>query len=730
MNAESGLGRQRVMVTAVLLATFMLGMALRLYDLDGDSLWYDEILTGTRAQLDLPSALALGRSGEGLGLELPLTYVVTHFFVSLWGDSDFILRTQAMLFGSLSILLAYEIGRILWTGREGLMGAFLLAVNPYHIRYSQEARYYGLMVFLALLSLIFLLKALQRNEKGPWIGFVLCTSLSLYNHYFTFLLLPAEVIFAAWVITENWLSYRRLDGRAPGVRPTRRLAVPIRQALMLSLSLALIGASYVPWIPALRAEFGEQVGSEAVATPTGSVHLPLNFLRSVLATYSGTAGASLLLWLGLFLLGLATCCPQPLVLSLLWMGIPFIFLSIVQPKHSLSPRYVLFILPLFVLVISRGIASLATLVDRLLRGVERRGAWPTAAIVSLTLITFAVLSVAPLSDYYLSQKEDWRAAAGYLSDNMVAGNVILADNGNARRGSQRVRVGLSYYLASYGITEVPILGVGRELWRDLRDLERRNGGIWVVLWDAGTPQRTELVEIANFKDVSVMRLGNASGLVLQDSVSVLQVLLDLLPDPEARFDVHLALAEHCLLSARFEQARSHLRMASEVMPDGAQRDLAAARDLLEHLSYPKKKDMQHSLWRTLDGVVAFRGYTMDPIRIRRGDTLHVSLWWQALANMDRDYTAFIHLVGPGDHIWAQCDRLLQHDDDHTSTWLAGETAREEYELELPPDIPSGEYIIKTGMYYWETVERLPVWDEHWQRMPDDTILLGRVAVNE
>ena len=183
-------------VTGLLLAVFMLGMALRLYQLDVDSLWLDEIVTASRAQQDLLSLVTYAEYYT----HPPLVDIVTWFFIALPGNSDFVLRLQAMLFGSLSILLIYKVGEILWRREVGLVAAFLLAVNAYHIHYSQEVRSYALMVFLVLLSLVFLSKALQKNKKRFWLGFILCTSLSLYNHYFAFLFLPAEVVFAAWLI--------------------------------------------------------------------------------------------------------------------------------------------------------------------------------------------------------------------------------------------------------------------------------------------------------------------------------------------------------------------------------------------------------------------------------------------------------------------------------------------------------------------------------------------------
>ncbi len=728
MSSKRTTPKRDLLATGALLGICLMGMALRLYELDGDSLWYDEILTGSRAQLDIPTLLALGRSGEGRGLQLPLTYIATHAFVSLSGQSDFIVRTQAMLFGSLSILLTYKVGKILWSHRQALIAAFLLAVSPYHVSFSQEARYYGLMVFLALLSVIFLLKALRRNNTWLWTGFVVSTSLGLYNHYFAFLLLPAEILFAASAIAADWVAFRRRPNSAPEVDLPPTLVAPARRALMLSLSVALLAATYLPWTPALRAEFGAQIESQAATIAAApAYHLPLSLLRSVAVTYTGTTNVAFLLWLGLLLTGLATSSRQPLTLCLLWMATPFLFLSILQFEHSVSPRYILFTLPVFLLLVSKGVTYVTDLSVHPLPTVRGRRQWVAHTIAALITLLLALPSGIPLRQYYLSQKTDWRGAAAYLGDHMLEGDAILADNGNARRGSQRVRVGLSYYLGSYKITGAPILTVGKGLWANLLDPVAHDGKIWAVIWDAGTARSPQRTEVLNLTSVSVVRLCEPSGSLLDDAITMLQVLPDLLPAPEAHFDVHLALAEIYLRTGRVDQAVRELDRASRVKPDGfSPRDLAE----LQRLSNPMEEDVQHPLLRSLGGVIALHGYDVDQGHVRGGDLLRITLLWQAWAKMRIDYTAFIHMTAADDQILAQVDTLLARDSRLTSEWRVGEVVRQEYELELSPDIPPGEYLLKSGLYYWETGDRLPVWDEDGRRIPDDVVLLGTINVHE
>ena len=149
---------------------------------------------------------------------------------------------------------------------------------------------------------------------------------------------------------------------------------------------------------------------------------------------------------------------------------------------------------------------------------------------------------------------------------------------------------------------------------------------------------------------------------------------------------------------------------------------------LEQLSVAGAEDIDQPFWRSFAGAIALLGYDVQPKSLRAGQTVYVTLWWEALAGMDRDYTVFIHLVGPDDRIWAQQDRLLVRSVRRTSEWPAGWIARKSYELELPPEAPSGRYVVKVGIYYWETGERLPVWGVSRERFAEDAITLETLVV--
>jgi hypothetical protein len=722
-------GNRRLLIWGALLGIFCLGFALRLYQLDADSFWSDEIITARTSQLSVPAII---RHQYEQALNPPLTFIVTRFFFECCGESEFSARLPAALLGSLSILLVYGVGARLWAPQEGLIAALLLAVSAHHVQYSQEARHYSLMLFLALLSVIFLLQALEKNRLGLWTGFVISTSLSLYNHYFAFLLLPAALAFGSWVIAERWLSYRRKKASVHPEGAPGDTANPPKQALLFSVSVVLVVVSYLPWLSTLEAQVSQQVRPVPLGISAARITSSLDLLSEALGVYGGADAMSTLLFVTLLALGLAACDCKRIVLTLLWMGTPFVFFGIVAVEHSVNLRYMLFTLPAYLLVAGRGITYTGRLAKRLLQRTHRARIWPAAVVPILCILTLGLASAHAIRTYYLREKEDWRGAAEYLIAHMQEGDLVLVD-GMRYEGpgdTRRVTNGLSYYLGLYDAPPTQILAVGPQLWQDIQRAPDGDSRLWAVLWGQRRHRHADEVTVVDFHKVRVLGLRQPSGDALQGTLSMLDALLDLLP-PQARFDVHLALAQTHLWTGRYAEARAELEMASRLRPESPQasRDLSLARAELERASSLSEKGL-HPIVRNLGGLLALLGYSVDAGDVVSDQTVSITLRWQALAPMDKDYTVFIHLVHPDGRIWAQEDSLLEHGGLPTSTWQVGQVVTNQYDLAIGGPIASGDYVVQAGIYYWQTGDRLEVQDENRQRLTGDAIVLQHIIIND
>jgi hypothetical protein len=139
-------------------------------------------------------------------------------------------------------------------------------------------------------------------------------------------------------------------------------------------------------------------------------------------------------------------------------------------------------------------------------------------------------------------------------------------------------------------------------------------------------------------------------------------------------------------------------------------------------------EIQQPLQVNLADKVAFLGYDLDKVTVKPGGTLHLTLYWQALAEMETSYTVFVHLLDAQNRTWGQTDNLPVGGTHPTTSWLSGEVVIDKYELVVDATAPAGEYQIEVGMYDLETMLRLPANDEQGNPLPSDRILLGKVRV--
>jgi len=140
--------------------------------------------------------------------------------------------------------------------------------------------------------------------------------------------------------------------------------------------------------------------------------------------------------------------------------------------------------------------------------------------------------------------------------------------------------------------------------------------------------------------------------------------------------------------------------------------------------------IQHPMSVDLGSVVRFLGYDLPQTDVPAGGTLHLLLYWQALASMDTSYTVFVHLLDSEGQIRGQQDNIPMSGSYPTSRWLPGEVLVDEYTIPIAADAPPGEYTVAVGMYTLPAGQRLPAFDAGGHRLPDDSIVLGKLTIGE
>jgi hypothetical protein len=135
--------------------------------------------------------------------------------------------------------------------------------------------------------------------------------------------------------------------------------------------------------------------------------------------------------------------------------------------------------------------------------------------------------------------------------------------------------------------------------------------------------------------------------------------------------------------------------------------------------------------RARAGGKSRRQIWQEPLPVRDGQPIHLTLTWQVLQSPRTSYTVFIHLIDATGRPW------FGHD--YTPLggafpsylwfpkWLKGQQVCDPYRLTLPEGLPSGQYWLEVGVYEMGTIRRIPQFDATGD-MIGDRLILGPVAV--
>lgn len=222
---------ERLLVTALA----AIALALRLV-VAGDSPFGDEIFTYEIATRDSLTDVIDGVAGD-LEITPPLFFVMAWLFQQL-GDPDFWLRVPSILAGTLLVPVTWAIGRRTVGPAAGLVGAALMALSPFAIFYSTEARAYALMALLAALATYALVRAVSQGGWRWWGAYAAAAAAALYTHYTAVFALGVHALWALWFHREQ---LRALAG-----------------------AYIAVLVAYIPWIPEVIDDRGNKVAQDAI----------------------------------------------------------------------------------------------------------------------------------------------------------------------------------------------------------------------------------------------------------------------------------------------------------------------------------------------------------------------------------------------------------------------------------------------------------------------------------
>ena len=215
--------RPPVLHAAIFVSILALAAFLRFYCLTCSSLWHDEgnswaLVQRSFAQIAVDAAADIHPPGYYWLLKL----WAGAFDFSGWG-----IRSLSALSGLLTVAVVYALG--LEIGREkrakpsaiALLAAFVAALNPFQVFYSQEARMYALLTLESAALMWALLAARRRwNDHGAirqvWphaVIYLIAAATGLWTHYTYAVVLAAAACRCSLVVVDGVVSLTRAAAR-------------------------------------------------------------------------------------------------------------------------------------------------------------------------------------------------------------------------------------------------------------------------------------------------------------------------------------------------------------------------------------------------------------------------------------------------------------------------------------------------------------------------------------
>lgn len=390
---------------------------LRLYGLDRQSLWYDEVVE------EMDFQILLNRVFHNYEKTPDVTPPLNPFFVYLMTKvspgSDFALRIPSFTFSLISVPLLFLLGRRLFNESVGLIAAFLLAISPFHIWYAQDARMYALQWMLSLISLLYFIRAVEAPDKKNIIGYSITTVAALYTHQFAVFLVLLQGIYILLVYRTNW-----------------------QQIFKWAVIFFLVVASYVPWLYYSLTEVAHKapgafhktidykllmytIYSYCAGFSIGPSLTELHFDRSwsVIKPYFFTIGSLMTVYCVPFIVGFLSVRKNQskFLLLCLVLTVPIlgaVGLVTVKPSIAYNARYTATALFAFLLFIAAGLERLIFHNSRMIYRIS-------AVCVLIVMTGFSVYAYSNYQFDIKYHKIDIRGAVEYLNEKKKKDDLIL-----------------------------------------------------------------------------------------------------------------------------------------------------------------------------------------------------------------------------------------------------------------------------------------------------------------
>jgi 4-amino-4-deoxy-L-arabinose transferase-like glycosyltransferase len=630
---------------AALVALLGLALALRWRYIREISLFVDEFVTAWAARNILAHGLPIFPSGDFYPHGLIFTYLEAPFVAG--GFDETLARLPGLIVSLAGLPVAFWVGRRLLSDTAGLVAAAAMAVDPECITWGGRARMYGLLQLLALLVIYFFYRGLAEDQpRYRWAAMGLLV-VAIFTHAEAAFLLPVLALAAlvAW--------------------PWRRL---FRWSVILPFGLGAAGAGAFYLI----AKFGQPGHLETLQETRPYLAIGVQSLLSGPALFAPIF--TRLYRLPFTVLALAGLCVlvwqwrrrQPggqgrssalIYLYVILAGLGALLFLLAGPTWQ-NERYFFLALPVLFLIAGEALHRIVLALAARLPVRPRIGTWATtlpavvrstcapglptvaavltALFVGLTGARQAYVQVWGYDQAFSTLQERWQPEAGdQIATPMTTACWLYLDH-------------CDHFAIQRGYEEFVVA--------------RPTDSVLADLWTA-TPIMTTTTALTEL----------------------------LTRAPRVWFVV-----DGWRLQTRYEP-EFILKVLDQMTLDYDERGVMIFRG--EGYSSRPQPAVKRQRQADFNGELALTGLSLSSGQPKPGETLEVTLDWQALDKAGPAYTVFLHLVSPeGDRVTGADEPILRgvYQPD---LWPKDRTLPDRHQLALPADLPPGHYRLDLGLYY-------------------------------
>lgn len=483
----------------IAVAITLLALALRLYRLDGRSLWLDEIVTAHSVRFDrVDDLLAYVHFWYD---NMPGVFLLTWLDRGL-GGSEIAVRLPFVLAGAANVYAIYALGKTLIRPRVGLVAALLFALLPFAVWYSQEARQYAFLMLFTTLQMLYAYRLATAARPLDAAGLAITSILNVYFGYLALPVTAASFAFLAFMLFLRGVAILR-DRRAAGETWRAQRTLLIRQSVAGVCTLAAVALAYLPWLPTLR-EFAGQSGSPIYRNSTSDLSALLGslYFQDLLLVLLELGIVTTIIWTvrGRLRTGL---------LIFAWVAGPLtaFWITLQEGIFALTPRYFACIFPALVLLVTFGIEGITTgvkwLHSQLGRALPSHGTqrWAITGLPYALLLTLVLWQVVPaLARSYDDPKDDYRGAVDLVSASSPNG-VVLVMHSSATFTAES----LQYYVWLQH-ADVSVANASRLDLQTATQIARGNAQVWAADFDPARSQSPPAdLSITHFGQFALLR---------------------------------------------------------------------------------------------------------------------------------------------------------------------------------------------------------------------------------